>query len=137
LLVRMGRCCNPLPGDEIIGFISRGRGVTVHKLGCQRVLDLNTDRMIDVSWASEAERLSRDIRIKVTVQDEQGLLNEMSRVISSHGINIKSLNIRVNTEKKATGIFDLQVRTKDQLFKCIRDLEGVKGVISVERLTHR
>jgi guanosine-3',5'-bis(diphosphate) 3'-pyrophosphohydrolase len=137
LLVRMGRCCNPLPGDEITGFISRGRGVTVHKLGCNRVLDLNKDRMIDVSWASEAERSSRDIRIKVVVQDEQGLLNEMSKVISSHGINIKSLNIRVNTEKKAIGIFDLQVRTKDQLFKCTRDLEGVKGVISVERLTHR
>jgi len=137
LLVRMGRCCNPLPGDEIVGFISRGRGVTVHKLGCARVLDLNTDRLIDVSWASEADRMTRDIRIKVLVQDEQGLLNDMSRVISSHGINIKSLNIRVNADKKATGIFDLQVKTKDQLVKCIRELEGIKGIISVERIPVR
>lgn len=137
ILVRMGRCCNPLPGDEIIGFISRGRGVTVHKLGCSRVLDLNKDRVIEVSWASEADRTARDIRIKVLVQDEQGLLNEMSRVISSHGINIKSLNIRVNVDNKATGIFDLQVKTKDQLIKCMRELEGLKGIISVERIPLR
>ena len=134
MLVRLGRCCNPIPGDEITGFISRGRGVTVHKLGCPRVMDLNNDRMVDVSWASEADRSTRDVRIRVVCQDEQGLLNEMSRVISAQGVNIKSLNIRVNADKKAVGIFDIQVKNKDQLGNCVKDLEGLAGIISVERI---
>ena len=134
LLVRMGRCCNPLPGDEICGFISRGRGVTVHKLGCARTLDLNKDRMLDVSWASAAEKFARDIRVRVTCQDEHGLLNEMSRVISAHGINIKSLNIKVTADKKAVGLFDLQVKNKAQLNDCIKELEGLSGIIAVEQL---
>lgn len=134
LLFRFARCCNPLPGDEIVGFISRGRGITVHKLGCSKVLDLNTDRVIDVSWASEAEKIKRNARIRVLCQDERGLLNEMSRVISSQGINVKSLNIRVNADRKAVGTFDLELNHKDQLANCIKELEGLTGIISVEVL---
>ncbi len=134
ILVRFGRCCNPLPGDEILGFISRGRGVTIHKLGCKRILDLYPDRSVDVTWASEAEKQLRDVEIKVVCQDTPGLLNEMSRVIAAQGVNIKSLNIRVNPDGKATGLFDLQVSNKTQLSACIKNLEGLTGIISVERI---
>lgn len=133
ILVRFGRCCNPLPGDEIVGFISRGRGVTVHKLGCAKVLDLDPDRAVEVSWASEADKLLRDVQIRVLCTDKPGLLNEMSRVISAEGVNIKSLNIRVNADKRAVGTFDLQVKTKAQLLGCIKNLEALPGIISVER----
>ncbi len=134
LLFRFSRCCNPLPGDEIVGFISRGRGISVHKLGCSRVLDLNTDRLIEVSWAQEADKLKRDVKIRVVCNDEKGILNEMSRIISAQGINIKSLNIRVNSDKKAVGTIDLELNHKDQLSNCMKELEGLTGIISVERL---
>jgi GTP pyrophosphokinase len=134
ILVRFGKCCNPIPGDEITGFISRGRGVTVHKLGCPRVLDLDEDRRVEVHWASDLTKLTTSAKLKITVQDEPGLLNEMSRVISSTGVNIKGLNIRVGKDRKATGIFDLEVNHKDQLARCIRELEALPGVITVERV---
>lgn len=134
ILVRFGKCCNPLPGDEIVGYISRGRGVTVHKLGCPKILDLDDERSIEVSWSSEAERSLRDVQIKVICSDSPGLLNEMSRTISAQGVNIKSLNIRVFDDKKAVGTFDLQVKNKAQLSLCIKNLEALPGIISVERI---
>jgi len=135
ILVRFGRCCTPIPGDEIVGFISRGRGVTVHKLGCKKVLNLDDDRAVDVSWASTVnDNIIRDVRIKVICMDEKGLLNEMSRVIGDQGVNIKSLNIRVNNDKRAVGTFDLEVKNSDQLKGCIAALEALKGIISVNRV---
>lgn len=134
VLVRFGRCCAPIPGDEIVGFISRGRGVTVHKLGCPRVLQLDGDRSVDVSWAVTDSGFVRDVRIKVVCMDEKGLIHEMSRVIGDQGVNIKSLNIRVNSDKRAVGLFDLEVKNSDQLKGCIASLEGLKGILSVERV---
>ncbi|MBS1985533.1 MAG: bifunctional (p)ppGpp synthetase/guanosine-3',5'-bis(diphosphate) 3'-pyrophosphohydrolase [Bdellovibrionales bacterium] len=134
ILVRFGRCCNPLPGDEIVGFISRGRGVTVHKLGCPRTVNLDQNRSVEVSWSSGGPRMTRDVKIKVLCQDEPGLLNDMARVISTQGVNIKSLNIRVGEDKKAVGTFDLEVKNKEQLASCIKELEGLAGIISVKRL---
>ncbi len=133
MLVRFGKCCNPIPGDEIVGFISRGRGVTVHKLGCARVLGMDADREVEVSWAGAADSVVTEVRIRVLVQDEKGLLNEMSRVISAQGVNITSLNIRVNKDKRAVGTFDIEVRNLGQLHSCIKSLEAIPGVISVER----
>lgn len=134
MLVRYGRCCSPLPGDEIIGFISRGRGVTVHKVACPRVLDMGPERLIEVSWDSQAAATQRNIRIRVVVSDEPGLLNRMSSTIAANGINIKSANIKTNPEKKAVGLFDLQVKDRDQLRECIKGLEAIPGVISVEAI---
>lgn len=134
VLVRFGRCCNPVPGDEIAGFISRGRGVTVHKLGCPRTTNLDQNRAVEVSWSTQAPRLVRDVKIKVLCQDEPGLLNDMARVISAQGVNIKSLNIRVGEDKKAVGTFDLEVKNKEQLSSTIKELEGLAGIISVKRL---
>ena len=134
ILVRFGRCCNPVAGDEIQGFISRGRGVTVHKLGCPKAMNMDESRSVEVSWAAEGSRLTRHVKIKVVCHDEPGLLNDMARVISSRDVNIKSLNIRVNDEKKAVGTFDLEVKNKEQLASCIKDLEGLAGIISVRRI---
>jgi guanosine-3',5'-bis(diphosphate) 3'-pyrophosphohydrolase len=134
LLFRFSRCCNPLPGDEIVGFISRGRGISVHKLGCTKVLDFNSERLIEVSWAQEADKLKRNVKIRVVCNDEKGILNEMSRIISAQGINIKSLNIRVNADGKAVGSIDLELNHKDQLANCLKELEGLTGIISVERV---
>jgi GTP pyrophosphokinase len=135
VLVRFGRCCTPIPGDEIVGFISRGRGVTIHKLGCKKAMSLDAERSVDVSWASATgSNFVRDVRIKIVCMDEKGLILEMSRVIGDQGVNIKSLNIRVNADKRAVGTFDLEVKNSDQLKACIASLEALKGIISVDRV---
>lgn len=134
VLVRFGKCCNPLPGEEIVGYISRGRGVTIHKLDCKKVLDLDPNRSIDVVWDIGQSPRSSIVRIRVFCRDEPGILNKMSQVISARGINIKSANIRGRNDKKATGMFDLEVRDKPQLHECIRELEGLEGIISVDRV---
>jgi GTP diphosphokinase / guanosine-3',5'-bis(diphosphate) 3'-diphosphatase len=134
VLVRFGKCCSPLPGDDIIGYISRGRGITVHRIDCERVLDLDPNRGIDVTWSDNAESSTHEIKIKVICNDESGILNSMSKIITDSGINIKSVNIKVNPDKKATGLFDLEVKTKGQINACIQQLESLKGIILVERV---
>jgi GTP diphosphokinase / guanosine-3',5'-bis(diphosphate) 3'-diphosphatase len=135
VLVRFAKCCNPLPGDEIVGFISRGRGVIVHRVMCAKALDAGDGRAVDVLWADAQERkVLRDVRVKIVVQDTQGLMNHMTKAISAKGINIQSINIKVNPDRKATGTFDLQVSSRRELLDCIKELEGVPGVISVEQV---
>ena len=134
VLVRFGKCCNPLPGEEIVGYISRGRGVTIHKLDCKKILDLDPNRAIDVIWDLGPTAQASMVRIKIFCTDEPGILNRVSQVISARGINIKSANIRARNDKKATGMFDLEVRDKSQLHECIRELERLEGVISVDRV---
>lgn len=134
VLVRFGKCCSPLPGDDIIGYISRGRGITVHRIDCERVLDMDPNRGIDVTWSDDAESATHEIKIKVICNDESGILNSMSKIITDSGINIRSVNIKVNNDKKATGLFDLEVKTKNQISSCIQQLESLKGIILVERV---
>jgi GTP pyrophosphokinase len=135
VMVRFAKCCNPLPGDEIVGFISRGRGVICHRVNCSKVLDVDSSRGVNVLWADANERkILRDVKIKITVQDNQGLMNQMTKTISAQGINMKSINIKVNPDRKATGFFDLQVTSREELLSCVKSLEGVPGVISVEIL---
>lgn len=134
VLVRFGKCCSPLPGDDIIGYISRGRGITVHRIDCERVLDMDPNRGIDVTWSDEAEAATHEIKIKVICNDESGILNSMSKIITDSGINIRSVNIKVNNDKKALGLFDLEVKTKNQINSCIQQLESLKGIILVERV---
>jgi GTP pyrophosphokinase len=136
IMIRFAKCCNPLPGDEIVGFISRGRGVVVHRATCPKALDVDAGRRVDVVWANSVKdrKVLREVRIKIVVLDNQGLMNQMTKTISAKGINIRSINIKVNADKKATGTFDLQVASRQELLSCIKDLEGVPGVISVEQI---
>jgi GTP diphosphokinase / guanosine-3',5'-bis(diphosphate) 3'-diphosphatase len=135
VLVRFAKCCSPLPGDEIMGFISRGRGVIVHRISCAEALAVDKSRWVDVSWGTDSQRLViRDVKIRVVVQDTQGLMNEMTKTIAAKGVNIKSINIKVNQDKKAIGTLDLEVTGRQQLMACIKELSAVPGVISVDQV---
>jgi len=135
VLIRFGRCCNPLPGDSIIGFITRGRGVTVHTASCTKALDNDLERRIDVQWnITNQGTIKRHVRIRVICLDEPGLLALMSQTISACGINIASANIRTTKDKKAIALFDVEVSDIGQLQKVSSALESKTGVISVERL---
>jgi guanosine-3',5'-bis(diphosphate) 3'-pyrophosphohydrolase len=135
VLIRFGRCCNPLPGDSIVGFITRGRGVTVHAVTCSKALDSDEERKIQVQWnLSDKAAVRRHVRVRVVSLDEPGLLALMSQTIAGCGVNIASANIRTTKDKKAIAVFDIEVNDLKQLQKVASSLEGKKGVISVQRV---
>jgi GTP pyrophosphokinase len=134
VLVRYARCCNPIPGESITGFITRGRGVTIHQANCPRALDTDTERRIDVAWNKTlVSPVTRNVRIRVLSNDEPGLLALMSQSITGVGVNISSANIRTTKDKKAIAVFEVSVGNMEQLNRVISALESKKGVISVER----
>lgn len=135
VLIRFGRCCNPLPGDSIIGFITRGRGVTIHTATCTKAMDSDQGRKVDVRWNIVHEsKVKRHVKIRILSLDEPGLLALMSQTISACGVNISSANIRTTKDRKAVAIFDVEVNDLTQLQRVTAALESKKGVIAVERL---
>jgi guanosine-3',5'-bis(diphosphate) 3'-pyrophosphohydrolase len=136
VLIRFGRCCHPLPGDSIIGFITRGRGVTVHTGTCTKALDNDQERRVEVQWNRSTEKgaSKRHVKIRVLSLDEPGLLALMSQTISACGVNITSANIRTTKDKKAIALFDVEVGDLSQLQKVTSALESKRGVITVERV---
>lgn len=133
VLVRFGRCCNPLPGDRILGVITRGKGVTVHAVECPRLLDSDPQRHITVSWDNDAEHL-RPIKIEVLCADRPGLLAAMSKAISAAGINITSADVRTLPDRRALNVFEVMVASAEDLQKVMRNLGRVRGVVKVARV---
>jgi GTP pyrophosphokinase len=135
VLVRFAGCCEPLPGDEIIGFVTRGRGVTVHARGCVKVFALDPERRIDVDWDAEAS-VRRAIAIRVMARDEPGILAKITNTISAASINIGSAKIATNetSGKAAELVFELWVENVKTLAGVMREIRRVKGVRSVERV---
>lgn len=135
LLVRYGKCCQPIPGDPIIGFISRGRGVTVHQASCPKVFSMDNDRQVDVSWNNQTESGGMT-KVRVVCQDAPGLLQKLSEPFATTGVNIYNAKIRTNKDQKAICIFDVKVKDINQLLTVIQHLQKIKGVIKVDRVTH-
>lgn len=138
VLVRFGKCCNPIPGDPIAGFISRGRGITIHKADCERAFEMQEERRIDVEWtvSSAPEGVERTVRVRVISQDVPGLLKSMSEAFSARNINIHNAQIRTTKDKKAICTFDVAVRDTGQLSQVMQDLSKINGIIGVTRVTH-
>jgi guanosine-3',5'-bis(diphosphate) 3'-pyrophosphohydrolase len=133
VLVRFGGCCDPLPGDDVIGFVTRGRGVTVHVRDCRRVFELDPDRRIDVQWDDEAAA-ARPIKIRVTSVDQPGILAKVTKSISAAGINIGAATITTGEGSLAIQSFELWVADLSSLKGVMREIQRVKGVRSVERV---
>jgi GTP pyrophosphokinase len=133
IMVNFGKCCNPIPGDDMVGFITRGRGLTVHRTNCSSlpVLNEDSDRLIPVEWdVSKRELFSA--RIKVISQDSPGILKKMSECISSENINISSVDLKVQ-DNMATAYFVVRVNNVRQLEKMIKKLIVIKEIDFVER----
>ena len=133
VMVRFGRCCAPLPGDDVIGFVTRGRGVTVHLKDCATVFELDPARRIDVQWQPDAGS-PRRIRMRVMSADQPGLLAKVTKTISAAGINISAARVTTTQNGKAIQTFDLWVTDVATLNSVMKQIERVKGVSSVERL---
>jgi GTP pyrophosphokinase len=132
VLVRFAKCCSPLPGDEIVGFITRGRGVAVHRRGCDKALDLDPERRVDVRWESGA-KVARPVCLRVITANRPGILAEVGNTFSKSSINIDEANCRAG-EDRAVNLFSFSITDLGSLKTVIRALQKVKGVLSVERV---
>jgi guanosine-3',5'-bis(diphosphate) 3'-pyrophosphohydrolase len=133
VMVRYAGCCNPVPGDKVVGFITRGRGVTIHTADCQNAIDDDPHRKVEVEWDSTKE-YSYPVRIRIYSEDKKGLLAEISNSLSSNKANIKNARVDTTEDKKAIGTFEVEIRDLNHLNKVIRALEKIKGVHGVERM---
>jgi len=134
ILVRFAKCCSPLPGDPIIGFITRGRGVTVHRRDCDKGLDLDPERRIDVEWDGNGTA-QHEVAIQVLCADKPGLLAHISQSFTDQNVNISQAHCRATEDGRAVNTFHASVRDLDQLKQVIRSLSRIKGVYSVDRVT--
>ena len=136
VMVRFAKCCTPLPGETIIGFITRGRGVTVHLFSCPQALESDPQRQVPVVW-KEGEDSPRPVRIEVVCVDQPGLLAAMSKAIAAVGVNISTAEVRNSTDGRAVSNFEVHVSNAPQLDTLMRSLAAIDGVTRVSRLGHR
>jgi GTP pyrophosphokinase len=133
VLVRYAKCCNPLPGDAIIGFITRGRGVTIHRRECMKAFDTDPERRIDVSWDSKA-KINRPVQLVVTTTNKPGILATVSQTFSAQSINISEANCRAGDDGRARNIFTFNCTDLNQLKNVMKALQKVSGVVEVSRI---
>ncbi|NWF57005.1 MAG: bifunctional (p)ppGpp synthetase/guanosine-3',5'-bis(diphosphate) 3'-pyrophosphohydrolase [Syntrophaceae bacterium] len=133
MMVRFGKCCNPLPGDRITGYITRGRGVTVHTADCPNALGGDPERLIQVSWNLQ-EKAVHAVRVRVTCNDKKGLLADLSTALASSDINILRAHTVTTEDRKAICDFELEVRDLKHLQGAFRNLTKLKDVLKVERM---
>ena len=132
MVFHFARCCEPLPGDDLVGFVTRGRGVAIHSRGCSQTMSFDPQRLIPVSWG-ENVKSQRRIKIRVLAQDKIGILAAMSQSISGSGANIVSANVSSYPDGKAVNIFEISISSAQQLDQVRRGLEAIDGVLKVDR----
>lgn len=133
MLIHFGRCCNPVPGDSITGYVTRGKGVSVHVSNCSKLLATDPDRRIVVEWDTHGP-IHRVAKIRVLCADRPGMLKAMTEAITSQGVNITQATSRTMEDQKAINTFDVEITSVGQLRHVLKSLEKVKGIISVERV---
>jgi GTP pyrophosphokinase len=134
VLVRYGKCCNPVPGDSIVGYITRGRGVTVHTVACEKILGIDPQRRVDVAWDVRGD-LRRPVSIRVVTTDKPGILAKISQIFSEAGMNISQASCRTTAPgERAVNEFEVTVGDLKQLTSVIRSIERVEGVQTVQRV---
>ena len=138
LLIRFSRCCNPVPGDEIIGFITKGRGISVHRKDCTNVLSLPEDerqRFIDVEWDKQKENMSYDADINIIAEDRKGLFSDLSRLCEDMDVHIAGVNAKSAKDKIVNITMTLSISNTGQMEKVLRSLKNIQGVADVYRAT--
>ena len=139
--VRFSRCCNPVPGDEIVGFVTRGRGLSIHRTDCVNMLHLTEAeraRLIDAEWEGDvAEKAGGQYlaEIKIYAYDRQGFLMEMSKIFTEMEVDVKSMNVRTSKQGTATIEIGFVVHGREELEKVSKKIQQLDGVIDIERAT--
>jgi GTP pyrophosphokinase len=133
IVVRFAKCCSPVPGDAIVAFISRGRGVIVHTRQCTKAFNLDPARSVEVAWDEET-RLLHPVAVEVVSEDKPGILAAISKSFMEHGVNIAQAKCRATEDRRGLNTFQVSVTHVDQLKKVLSAIQGIDGVISAIRL---
>ena len=136
VMAKLARCCTPVPGDEIVGFVTRGTGVSVHRIDCRNVEDLRKqpDRIMDVAWATNSKSLFL-VQIQIEALDRGGLLSDVTRVLSEHHVNILSASVSTRADKVALSRFVFEMgdaQLLDHLLNAVRRIDNVYDVYRVK-----
>ncbi len=132
ILVRFAKCCNPVVGDPVVGWITRGRGVTVHRRGCPHAMQLDPERRVEVSWARDSH-IDLPVTMRVVTADRPGVLARISKVFEQHRINIREVRSTHGEDGHAVTRFEFTVPDLNQLQGLMRDVRRVQDVVEVER----
>jgi len=132
VMVKFAKCCNPIPGDDIAGYISRGRGITVHTRNCPHIKNLDIDRIVDIDW-NVREKHAYPVHIKIVSDDRKGILTEISSTISSFDVNISYAQVET-IDMIATCNFMIDVNDLKQLNQILSAIKQLKSVKSIERI---
>lgn len=141
LAVRFSKCCSPVPGDEIVGFVTRGRGVSIHRTDCVNMIHLPVEeknRLIEAEWAPDARDSNEVYPVEIVVYcyNRSGVLVDISRTFTENGIDIKSMNVRTTKQEKATFSIGFETQGVKQLDRLMAKLRTVESVIDIERSTN-
>ena len=141
MAVRFSRCCNPVPGDEIVGFVTRGRGLSIHRTDCINMIHLSESeraRLIPAEWETEVTEKSGGqylAEIKMYANDQQGLLMEISRIFTEGNVDVKSMNVRTSKKGTATIEMGFIVHGREELERIVKKLQQLSGIIDIDRAT--
>ncbi len=138
LLYKLAGCCHPIPGDNVVGFVSRGRGVIVHKSDCKNIIGVDENRLIKVAWKAALESSKSNLgffeaKIRIITEDEKGILANITALISEKGANISKAQVRTLKDGRAVHLFGIEVKDNVQVDSIIAGIKAVKGVMKVNR----
>ncbi len=141
LAVRFSKCCSPVPGDEIVGFVTRGRGVSIHRTDCINIINLpemERERLIDAEWEGTPDEMSGEkylAEIKIYANNRNGLLADISKTLTEKNIDILSMNTRTSKQGLATLATSFEISSRDELVRIIDKLRTIESVVDIERTT--
>ncbi|MDE7132492.1 MAG: ACT domain-containing protein, partial [Lachnospiraceae bacterium] len=137
--VRFSKCCSPVPGDEIVGFVTRGRGISIHRTDCMNIMNLpeiDRNRLIDAEWQqTEAAEGKYFAEISIFANNRNGLLADISKALTEKEIDILSLNTRVSKQGTATIMVSFEIRSREELQRIIDKIRTIESIIDIERTT--
>lgn len=139
--VRFSKCCSPVPGDEIVGFVTRGRGVSIHRTDCINVMNLpeiDRSRLIDAEWQQESTDAANEkyyAEISIYANNRNGLLADISRALTEKDIDILALNTRTSKQGTATMSVSFEIRSREELNRIIDKIRTIDSIIDIERTT--
>ena len=140
MAVRFSRCCNPVPGDEIVGFVTRGRGMSIHRTDCVNIINLSDAeriRLIEAEWEASITEAEGNYlsSIKIYANNRQGILMELSKIFMEAKIDITAMNTHVSKQRIATMELGFGVSSREQLAHIVEKIRQIPGVIDIERTT--
>ena len=138
--VRFGKCCSPVPGDEIIGYVTRGRGITIHRTDCVNMINLSGEdrvRLIDAEWQADASKVSGRFlaEIKIFGNNRTGLLVDITKIFTERKIDVLGVNSRTSKQGTATISMSFEVENRAELDYLIGKLRQVESILDIERTT--